>query len=165
MLPVISKLVDAQELGAMSTPDLVAANELPVGDSKVVYIIADIISNLKFQQSQSNKTRRACKYPCLRSKSVNKSQKAIQCDQCNSWSHASCNGILRFEHESLVQEDESIPRYYLPCQILNWANIFPFSFLSRSELLDMNGADLPSQLTNLLPLEISSRLTNFPKFE
>ena len=130
MPPVISKLVDAQELGAMLTPDLVAANESPpVGDSKLACIIADI-SNLKSQQSQSNKTKRTCKYPCsVCSKSVNKNQKAIQCDQCNSWSHASCNGISKSEYESLVQEDESIPCYCLPCQILNWANIFPFSFL------------------------------------
>ena len=65
MPPVISKLVDAQEPGAMLTPDLVAANESPpVGDSKLAYIIADIISNLKSQQSQSNKTKRTCKYPC-----------------------------------------------------------------------------------------------------
>ena len=52
MPPVISKLVDAQEPGAMLTPDLVATNESPpVGDSKLAYIIADIISNLKSQQS------------------------------------------------------------------------------------------------------------------
>ena len=94
--------------------------------------------------------------------SVSKNQTPIQCDQCNSWSHASCNGISKSEYESLVQEDESIPWYCLPCQILNWANIFPISFLSRSELHDMNGVDLPSRLTNLLPLEISSRLNNLP---
>ena len=41
-------------------------------------------------------------------------------------------------------------------------NIFPFSSLSGSELPDMNGVDLPSQLTNLLPFEISSRLNNLP---
>ena len=71
MPPVISKLADDQEPGAMSTPDLTAANESPVGDSKLAYIIADIISNLKSQQSQSNKTRRTCKYPCsVCSKSV-----------------------------------------------------------------------------------------------
>ena len=163
MPPVISKLVDAQEPGAMLTPDLVVANESPVGDSKLAYIIADIISNLKSQQSQSNKTKRACKYPCsVCSKSVNKNQKAIQFDHCNSWSHASCNGISKSEYESLVQEDESIPSHCLPCQTLNCANIFPFSFLSRSELLDINGVDLPSQLTNLLPFEISSRLNNLP---
>ena len=164
MPPVISKLVDAQEPGAMLTPGPVAANESPpVGDSKLAYIIADIISNLKSQQSQFNKTKRACKYPCsVCFKSVNKNQKAIQCDQCNNWSHASCNGISRSEYESLVQEDESIPWYCLPCQILNWANIFPFSFLSTSELLDINGVDLPSQLSNLLPFETSSRLNNLP---
>ena len=115
MPPVISKLVDAQESGVMLTPDLAAANELPAGDSKLAYIIADIISNLKSQQSQSNKTRRTCKYPCsVCSKNVNKNQKAIQCDHCNSWSHASCSGISKSEYESLVQEDKSIQWYCLP---------------------------------------------------
>ena len=53
MPPVISKLIDAQEPGAMLTPDLIAANESPpVGDSKLAYIIGDIISNLKSQQSR-----------------------------------------------------------------------------------------------------------------
>ena len=48
MPPGISKLADAQEPGAMLTPYPVAANESPpVGDSKLVYIIADIISNLQ----------------------------------------------------------------------------------------------------------------------
>ena len=164
MPPVISKLVDTQELGAMLTPDPVATNESPpVGDSKLAYIIADIISNLKSQQSRSNKTKRACKYPySVCSKSVNKNQKAIECDQCNNWSHASSNGISKSEYESLVQEDQSILWYCLLCQILNWANILPFSFFSTSELLDMNGVDLPSQLSNLLPFETSSRLNNLP---
>ena len=149
MPPVISKLVDAQEPGAISISDLVAANELPVGDSKLAYIIADIIFNSKSQQSQSNKTRRACKCPCsVCSKSVNKNQKAIQCDQCNSWSHASCNGISKSEYESLVQQDESIPCYCLPYQIPNWANMSPFSFLSRSELLDMNEVNQPLTTCN-----------------
>ena len=35
MPPIISKLVDAQEPGAMLAPDLVVANESPVGDSKL----------------------------------------------------------------------------------------------------------------------------------
>ena len=61
MPPVISKLVDSQEPEAMSTPDLVAANELPVGDSKLTYIIVDIISNLKSLQSQPIKLKAVLK--------------------------------------------------------------------------------------------------------
>ena len=60
------------------------------GDSHLAYIISDVISNLKSQKSQSNnKKKRKCKDPCsVCSKNVNKNQKAIQCNQCDFWSHA-----------------------------------------------------------------------------
>ena len=96
------------------------------------------------------------------SKNVNKNQKAIQCNQCDFWFHASCNGISKKEYESFVQEDDSVPWYCLPCQILNWAEIFPFGLLTQSELLELYGVDLPSQLTSLPQLETYSRLENLP---
>ena len=108
----------------------------------------DVISKLKFKQSQVNsKRKRSCKFPCsICSKSVNKNQKAIQCDQCKLWSHASCNGITKSEYELLVHEDDDVPWFCLPCQILNCADVFPFGLSSKSELLQLNGIDLPSQL-------------------
>ena len=42
--------------------------------------------------------KRAGKYPCsVCEKNVCKTQKAIQCSQCQLWSHASCNGIGKSE--------------------------------------------------------------------
>ena len=81
------------------------------------------------------------------------------------WSHASCNGISKKEYESFVQEDDSVPWYCLPCQILNWAEIFPFGLLTKSELLELYGVDLPSQLTSLPQLETYSRLENLNDFD
>ena len=61
-----------------------------------------------------------------------------------------------------MQEDDSVPWYCLPCQILNWAEIFPFGLLTKSELLELYGVDLPSQLTSLPQLETYSGLENLP---
>ena len=94
---------------------------------------------------------------------MNKNQKAIQCDQCKLWSHASCNGITKSEYELLVHEDDDVPWFCLPCQILNWADVFPFGRSSKSELLQLNGIDLPSQLATLPAYEILSRLDNLPR--
>ena len=44
MPPVMSKLTDDQEPGAMSTPDLVTANELPVEDYKLVLLLQTLFS-------------------------------------------------------------------------------------------------------------------------
>ena len=94
---------------------------------------------------------------------MNKNQKAIQCDQCKLWSHASCNGTTKSEYELLVHEDDDVPWFCLPCQILNWADVFPFGLSSKSELLQLNGIDLPSQLATLPAYEILSRLDNLPR--
>ena len=94
---------------------------------------------------------------------MNKSQKAIQCDQCKFWSHVSCNGITKSEYELLVH-DVTWYMYCLPCQILNWARLifFPLDLSSKSELLQVNGIDLPSQLASLPTYEILSRPDNLP---
>ena len=42
------------------------------------------------------------------------------------------------------------------------SQIYPYFFLDKSELLDLNGIDLPSQLNFLEPYEIKSKLTNMP---
>ena len=102
MPPVISKQASATNLEQESMPPSVHdENDISVYDSKLAYIISDVISKFKLKQSQVNsKRKRSCKFPCsLCSKNVNKSQKAIQCDQCKLWSHASCNGITKSEYE------------------------------------------------------------------
>ena len=42
------------------------------------------------------------------------------------------------------------------------SQIYPYFFLDKSELLDLNGIDLPSQLNFLESYEIKSKLTNMP---
>ena len=42
-------------------------------------------------------------------------------------------------------------------------HIFPFGLSSKSELLQLNGIDLPSQLASLPAYEILSRLDNLPR--
>ena len=168
MPPVISNLANAgnQEQELMPSPALDDSNNIPIGDNKLAYIISDIISNLKSQQNQSRKSKRRYKNPCsVGFKSVNNNQKAVQCDQCDLWSHASCNGISKTEYEFLMQGDDSIPWYCLLCQILNWADIFPFGFLTKSELLDLYGVDLPSELASFPSLEITSRLEKLPHLQ
>ena len=44
---------------------------------------------------------------------------------------------------------------------LNWADVFPFGLSSKSELLQLNGIDLPSQLATLPAYEILSRLDTY----
>ena len=48
---------------------------------------------------------------------------------------------------------------------MNWADTFPFGFLTKFELLDLYGVDLPSQLASLPSLEITSRLENLPHLQ
>ena len=74
---------------------------------------------------------------------MNKNQKAILCDQCKFWSHSTCNEITKSDYELLVHEDNDVPWYCSLCQILNWADIFPFGLSSKSELLRFNGMIYP----------------------
>ena len=54
------------------------------------------------------------------------------------------------------------PWYYIPCPILENAEIYPFGLLSKTELCDLLWVDLPSQIESLPSFEIVSKLTNLP---
>ena len=120
--------------------------------------LADLISNviLKLNSNQLVKKKsRAYKYPCsVCEKNVYKNQKAIQCSQCQLWSHASCNGMSKSEHKKLVDEDDDVPWYCIPSLVIENSRIFPFGFLSKTELCDLMGVDLPSQLDFFHPLKL-----------
>ena len=49
-----------------------------------------------------------------------------------------------------------------PCKIKSNAEIFPFGLLSKLELLDLYGIDLPSHLETLPSFETCSKLVNLP---
>ena len=70
--------------------------------------------------------------------------------------------MTKSEYELLVHEDDDVPWFCLPCQILNWTDVFPFGLSFESELLQLKGIDLPSQLATLPAYEILSRLDNLP---
>ena len=76
--------------------------------------------------------------------------------------HKSCEGLTDGEFQKLVEEDDDIPWTCLVCQIKHNAEIFPLGLLSKFELLDLNGIDLPSHLQTLPSLETHSKLVNLP---
>ena len=92
----------------------------------------------------------------------NKSQKFIYCNNSGLWVHKSCEGLTDGEFQKSFEEDESIPWSCLVCKVKSYAEIFPFCFLSKLELLDLYGFDLPSHLETLPSFETRSKLVNLP---
>ena len=122
-------------------------------DPDLAHIISTVVSSIKSNQTLklTSKKPRPCKFPCsVCGKNVNKNQKAIECSKCLMWSHASCNGIGKSEYSELMKEDDELSWYCLPCLILSNSEAFPFGFLSKTELCDLFGVDMPS-LFELLP--------------
>ena len=72
------------------------------------------------------------------------------------WSHALCNGVGKSAYSKLVEEDDELPWYCLPCLILSNSEVFPFGFLSKPELCDLLGVDLPSLFEHHMKLFQSS---------
>ena len=87
------------------------------------------------------------------SQNVCDNQRAIQCDECNCWSHAACNGISKLEYQKLVEEDNSVEGHCLPCLIMMHAAIFPFGYESNTELYELLSIELPSHLDSLPAFE------------
>ena len=61
----------------------------------------------------------------------------------------------------MVEEDDDIPFYCIFCNIKNNTDILPSFFLSKSELLDLHGIDIPSQLAMLPSFAIRSKLSDY----
>ena len=103
------------------------------------------------------------KFPCpVCEKNCNKNQQSIQCSPCNNWVHCKCNGITKAEFDILEEEDNDIPFHCIFCNIKNNADIFPFGFLPKSELLDLHGIDMLSQLAMLPSFTVCSKLSKMP---
>ena len=67
-------------------------------------------------------------FPCgLCKKGVTKNQKAIFCDACDHWVHANCNGVKDKEYCELKEQDDDIPWFCLPCEIVRMQNSFPLA--------------------------------------
>ena len=118
------------------------------------------------QCGSSKQSKRKYKNPCsVCSKNCLNNQQVIECTQCDNWVHRKCNGISKEEVAILVVEDDDIPFFLCVCvcTIHNNPQIFPFGYLSKSELLDLYGIDMPSQLTMLPSFTVHSKLTKMPK--
>ena len=160
MSPVFSKPLTI-EASAEKTETITPGPSLSVD-------LSDTINNavaklrLPFDRSR-NKPKRKFKFPCgICEKSVNKNQKSVYCNNCNHWVHKSCEDLPDNEFQRLVEEDDEIPWSCLLCQIKHTGEIFPFGLLSKCEMLDLYGVDLPSHLHTLPSFETRSKLVNFP---
>ena len=92
-----------------------------------------------------------------------KINRSIFCSQCTNCVHRKCNGTSKAEFEILSKEDDDeLPFHCIVCVIQNNADIFPFSYLSKSEMLDLSGIDMPSQLATLPSYSVRSKLSNLP---
>ena len=62
----------------------------------------------------------------------------------------------------MVNEPDEIPWFCILCTIDDMASKFPFGYLSKIELSELYGVDLPSQLEFLPSFEIRSKLSQIP---
>ena len=93
---------------------------------------------------------------------MRENQKGIQCNNCDNWVHAKCNGTTDGEYQQLRLEADDVPWSCISCIIKQRAEMFPFSFLSKLELCDLNRVDLPSFLGTLPSYDTQSKLTKMP---
>ena len=97
-------------------------------DPNLASIMSNAVAKIKSKQLKKPPKRKIpCKYPCsVCEKNVNANQKGIKCDKCQLWSHASCNGISKSEYGELVEEDDDVPWYCIPCLV---SKLLKFSLL------------------------------------
>ena len=91
-------------------------------DPDLAHIISTVVSSTESNQTAKLKSKkpRTCNFPCsVCGKNVNKNQKAIECSKCLMWSHASCNRVGKSEYSELMEKDDELPWYCLPCLILS----------------------------------------------
>ena len=140
-------------------------NEIISGNKNEI-ALADIIKNAMTKINSEQKARKANKkhkFPCIVcEKNCNVNQQSIYCTQCNNWVHRICNGTSKAEFDMLSEEDDDIPFHCILCAIQNNADNFPYGYLSSSELLDLYGIDLPSQLSLLPSYDVRSKLNKMP---
>ena len=112
----------------------------------LVDILKLAITNLK-SKNQRPKKAKSVKFPCsICDKNCNINQEAIFCSFCEHWVHRKCNATSKQEYCRLSNEPNDIPFQCLLCIMEENAHTFPFFFLDKHEILDLNGIDLPSHL-------------------
>ena len=94
--------------------------------------------------------------------SVNDNQKAILCTTCLSWIQRKCNGTTLKEYNKLEAEDENVPWQCILCDTDDMASKVPFAHLSKMELNDLYGLDIPSQLSYYPLISSNQNLLTYP---
>ena len=79
-----------------------------------------------------------------------------------NWVHAKCNGTTDNNCQQLMLEADDVPWSCISCIIKQRTEMFPFGFLSKLELRDLNGVDLPSFLSTVPSYDTQSNLTKMP---
>ena len=111
----------------------------------------------------SRKSKRKCKFSCsVCNKNCNENQQSIFCSQCTNLVHRKCNGTSKAEFDILSKEEDDLPFFCIVCIIQNNADIFSFGYLSKSEMQNLFGIDMSSQLAMLPYYAVRSKLTKLP---
>ncbi|CAG2200390.1 unnamed protein product [Mytilus edulis] len=87
------------------------------------------------------------KYPCtLCAKAVKSNQKALQCDECNEWTHIKCNGQINEKEYAMFQKHEHLSWSCHNCLFTNvstsFFNLSVGNDNSFSSLSDSNSDEL-----------------------
>ena len=135
-------------------------------DNDLTDIIKTVTTKLKTNDSShSTQKKREAKFPCsMRDKNCNKNQQAIFCTNCLNWVHGKGNGTTKTEYQKLSQEPDDLPFHCMLCIMKQNSQFIPLFFLDKSELLELNGIDLPSQLSSLESYELNPSLLTCPAY-
>ena len=98
-------------------------------------------------------------------KNCNINQDAIYSTNCSHWVHRKCNGTSKIEYSRLSYEPVGDPFNCMMSIMKRNSNIFPYFFIDKSELRDLNGTDLPFQLKFIESYEIKSILSHMPNLQ
>ena len=165
MSPVHSKPLQGEAITEATTSSQNSGPSLPEYID-LFDMITDIVAKTKSRSESKVKSKKKIKDPCgICEKRVAKNKKSIQCNTCGFWIHKSCEGMTDAEYQRLDEEDDDIPWSCIICLIKLNAEIFPFGLLSKLELLDLYGVDLPSHLKTLPSFETRSKVINLPNLE
>ena len=159
MTTVYSKLNNPSDLTSGGDSQTSMINN---ADIDLIDKIKVAINKLKNKTQKPRKTR-AAKFPCsVCDKNCNINQGTIFCTHCDQWVRRKCNATSKHEYARLSNEPDDAPFQCLLCNMKENSQLFPFFFLDKSNLLDLNGIDLPSQLKLLESYDFKSKLTNMP---
>ena len=86
--------------------------------------------------------------PCVIKSAIITNKQYLVRTSCSNWFHRKCNGTTQTEYDRLSQEPEDLPFHRMLCIMKQNSQLVPLFFLDKSELLELNGIDLPFQLSS-----------------